>query len=118
MDRNRGFFINGNWVKPQGCDQHIILNPATGEQVGTTLMANRAIVDQAVDVAEQAFPALARMSATDRSDILFRAAALIDARTDEMAHLFLVPIQDGVHFTLWVRPGIYIKRISWIMCLL
>ena len=100
MDRNRGFFINGNWVKPQGCDQHIILNPATGEQVGTTLMANRAIVDQAVDVAEQAFPALARMSATDRSDILFRAAALIDARTDEMAHLLTLeqgkPVSDNV----------------------
>jgi succinate-semialdehyde dehydrogenase / glutarate-semialdehyde dehydrogenase len=100
MERNRGFYINGSWVKPQGCDRHIILNPATGEQVGTTLMANRIIVDQAVDVAERAFPAFSRMSALERSDILFRAAALIDARTDEMAHLLTLeqgkPVADNV----------------------
>lgn len=100
MNRNRGFFINGSWVKPQGCDQHIILNPATGEHVGTTLMADKAIVDQAVDVAETAFPAFARMSATERANILFRAADLIEARTDEMAHLLTLeqgkPVSDNV----------------------
>lgn len=100
MDNNRGFFINGAWVKPNGCDQHIIHNPATGERVGSTLLANRAIVDQAVGVAEQAFSAFARMSANERADILFRAAALIDARTPEMAVLLTreqgKPISDNV----------------------
>ena len=55
MDNDRGFFINGDWVKPGGCDQHIILNPATGARVGSTLLADRDIVDQAVTVAEGAF---------------------------------------------------------------
>ena len=100
MDNNRGFFINGAWVKPNGCDRHIIHNPATGERVGSTLLADRAIVDQAVDVAEQAFPAFARMSAIERADILFCAAALIDERTPEMAILLTreqgKPISDNV----------------------
>ena len=100
MNHDRGFFINGAWVKPQGCDQFIINNPATGERVGTTLLADEGIVDQAVDVAAAAFPAFARMSAFERADILFRAADLIDARTNEMAQLLTLeqgkPVTDNV----------------------
>ena len=100
MDRDRGFFVNGCWVKPNGCEQHTIVNPATGEHVGTTLLADAVIVNQAVDVAEQAFPAFAHLSASERADMLFRAADLIDARTDEMAYLLTLeqgkPVSDNV----------------------
>lgn len=100
MDRNRGFFIDGNWVKPQGHDEHIITNPASGERVGSTLLADWSVVDHAVEVAERASAAFARMDARERSSILSRAADLIDARTAEMAHLLTLeqgkPISDNV----------------------
>ena len=92
--------MDGQWVKPSGLDQHIILNPATGERVGSTLLANRAIVDKAVSVAERAFPAFARMSTSERAAILCRTADLIEARCDEMAHLLTLeqgkPVSDNV----------------------
>ena len=100
MDTDRGFFINGTWVKPTGCEQHIITNPATSERVGSTLLANAVIADQAVDVAVQAFPAYSRLSAPERADILFRAADLIDACTNEWAHLLTLeqgkPVSDNI----------------------
>lgn len=100
MERDRGFFIGGAWHKPQGAERFDITNPATGELVGSTLLADAAIVNRAVGAAERAAPALARMAPTERADILMRAAALIDARTAEMAHLLTLeqgkPISDNV----------------------
>ena len=100
VDMDRGFFIDGTWEKPQGYDIHVTHNPATGVRVGSTLLAVRAVVDRAVQVAERGAPGMARMMATDRAAILMCAANLIDARTEEMAQLLALeqgkPIPDNV----------------------
>jgi succinate-semialdehyde dehydrogenase/glutarate-semialdehyde dehydrogenase len=97
---DRGFFIDGQWIAPDDCDRFEVLNPATGARVGSTLLANGAVIDRAVAAAERAAPGLAAMAPSDRYDILFRAAALIDERTPEMARLLTEeqgkPIPDNV----------------------
>jgi succinate-semialdehyde dehydrogenase/glutarate-semialdehyde dehydrogenase len=97
---DRGFFIDGQWTAPSDCDRFEVLNPATGARVGSTLLANGAVIDRAVAAAERAAPCLAAMAPSDRYDILFRAAALIDERTPEMARLLTEeqgkPIPDNV----------------------
>lgn len=84
---DRGFFIDGAWRMPDGAERYAIVEPATGKPVGTTLLADEATVDQAVEAAERAAPAFASMHAGERAAILERAADLIDARADAMAVL-------------------------------
>ena len=49
---DRGFFINGRWEHPAGLERFDIINPANGEHVGSTLLADAAVVDRCVDAAE------------------------------------------------------------------
>lgn len=84
---DRGIFIDGGWRMPAGLERFNIANPATGEPVGSTLLADETMVDQAVAAAEKAAPALAALTGSERAAILTRAAHLIEARTDEMAVL-------------------------------
>ena len=98
--RDRGFFIAGQWDKPEGCETFTISNPATGERVGSTLLADKATVDRAVAAALAVRAEFEAMGARARGDILRRAADLIDARTPEMAYLLTEeqgkPVSDNI----------------------
>lgn len=72
---------------PQGADRFKIKDPATGEPVGSTLLADEQIVDEAVVHAEAAAPGFTAMHASERAALLNRAAALIDERVEAMALL-------------------------------
>ncbi len=87
MRMDRGFFINGAWTSPNDQDRFEIVDPATGDPVGSTLLADAAVVDQAVTHAEAAAPGFAQMHPRDRAAILERAAGLIEARAEDMALL-------------------------------
>lgn len=84
---DRGFFINGQWEHPAGLDRFDIVNPANGELVGSTLLADAATVDRCVGAAQTAATAFALMPARTRSDMLHKAVRLIEERADEMARL-------------------------------
>ena len=84
---DRGIFINGSWQYPSGLERFDIADPATGEHVGSTLLADPGTVDRSVSVAERATPVLSDLGGTGRSAILDRAADLMEARVDEMALL-------------------------------
>lgn len=96
---DRGFFINGQWQKPDGMETFVIKDPATGARVGSTLLADGSTIDQAVSYAEKAAPAFARMSAQERASILCRAADLIEERVAAMARILTLeqgkPIADN-----------------------
>lgn len=82
---DRGFFLNGDWTSPKGAERFLIADPATGEAVGSTLLADPETVDLAVSYAEAAAAGFAAMHARERAAILERAAALIEARVEDMA---------------------------------
>ncbi len=84
---DRGFFINGAWHTPQGAERFKITDPATGEAVGSTVLADERIVDEAVGHAEAAAPGFAALPAGERAALLTRAAALIEERVEAMALL-------------------------------
>ncbi|MCP4319369.1 MAG: aldehyde dehydrogenase family protein [Hyphomicrobiales bacterium] len=84
---DRGIFIDGNWQLPAGLERFDICDPASGEPVGSTLLADEATVDQAVASAEKAAPVLAGLHAGERATMLEAAADLIEARVEEMAVL-------------------------------
>lgn len=84
---DRGIFIDGRWRKPAGLDCFEIDDPATGEPVGSTFLADEATVDLAVAAAEKAVPVVAGLSGEDRASLLNRGADLVEARVEEMALL-------------------------------
>ncbi len=84
---DRGFFIDGEWRKPKGKETFVVLDPATGEFVGSTLLADAEIVDMAVAAAKRVEKSFAAMPAEERAAILKRAADLIEARVEDMAVL-------------------------------
>lgn len=84
---DRGFFINGQWEMPAGLDRFAITNPANGEPVGSTLLADAAVVDRCVDAAEKVATSFTLMSARERANMLRTAASLIEERAKDMARL-------------------------------
>ena len=59
--RERDLFIDGHWRTAQSRRRLAINDPATGERVGSTAMADAADVDAAVNAAERALPGWAAM---------------------------------------------------------
>jgi acyl-CoA reductase-like NAD-dependent aldehyde dehydrogenase len=97
---DRGIFISGRWERPAGLDTYEIRDPADGSRVGSTLMADAAVVDRAVAAAEAAAPGLAATPARDRAAMLRKAADLIEAQSAEMARLLTreqgKPVSDNL----------------------
>lgn len=84
---DRGIFLDGRWQFPRHLERFEIHDPATGERVGSTLLADGTTVDAAVAAAEKATPAIAALSGEERAALLNRTADLIEARVEEMALL-------------------------------
>ncbi|MBN9600662.1 MAG: NAD-dependent succinate-semialdehyde dehydrogenase [Afipia sp.] len=77
-------YIDGQWR--DGSETRIpVLNPATGETIGTLAHAGRKDLDDALAAADRAFHKWKRTSAMERSQIMRRAAALIRERADAIA---------------------------------
>ncbi|WP_136660524.1 aldehyde dehydrogenase family protein [Nitratireductor sp. XY-223] len=84
---DRGLFIDGAWRFPEALERFDITDPASGEPVGSTLLADAETVDYAVAAAETAAPVMAGLRAEERAAILERAADLIETRVEDMAVL-------------------------------
>lgn len=97
---NRALCIGGEWVPSLSGDTIEVRDPATGELVGTSAVANAADVDRAVAAAQAGFMRWNLLTADERAQILLRAAQLVDERTPEMAELLTreqgKPIPDSV----------------------
>ncbi|MGO3147456.1 MAG: aldehyde dehydrogenase family protein [Leucobacter sp.] len=97
---DRGLCIGGEWVPSLSGGTVEVHDPATGELVGTSAVANAADVDRAVTSAQEGFRRWNLLTADERADILLRAAALIDERVDEIAVLLTreqgKPVPDSV----------------------
>ncbi len=77
-------YIDGQWR--DGSEKRIpVLNPATGETIGTLAHAGRKDLDDALAAAERAFQKWKKTSAMERSQIMRRAAALVRERAEAIA---------------------------------
>ena len=79
--------IGGAWVGADDGATIEVVNPATGELIGTIPSVGRAEVKRAVEAAHAAFPAWAARTAADRSAILMKLAGLIRDNVDTLAEL-------------------------------
>ncbi len=80
-------FIDGQWTKGAGGRSIPVVNPATGEPIGTVAHADKSDLDRALEAADKGFRQWRKVSAFDRSKIMRKAADLLRARADAIAPL-------------------------------
>ncbi len=79
--------IGGAWVGANSGETHDVLNPATGEVIGTIPWAGRAETKTAIDAAHAAFKTWSRTLATERAVALLRMAAIMRENVDLLASM-------------------------------
>ena len=79
-------FINGQWRDGSG-DRLAVLNPATGETIGTLGNATEADLNEALSAAEDGFQTWRITSPLERSKLMRRAADLLRDRVEAVARL-------------------------------
>jgi succinate-semialdehyde dehydrogenase / glutarate-semialdehyde dehydrogenase len=80
-------FIDGVWTKAAAGRSLPVVNPATGEVIGSVAHAERDDLDRALAAAEQGFAQWRKVSAFDRSKLMRKAADLLRQRADAIAPL-------------------------------
>jgi len=80
-------FIDGHWTKAAGGRSIPVVNPATGEPIGTVAHADKADLDRALEAADKGFRIWRKVSAFDRSKVMRKAADLLRSRVDAIAPL-------------------------------
>ena len=81
-----GHLINGAIVSPDSRTLDIN-NPATGISSKQVCMASKATVEEAITVAEAAFPEWRNTSAINRARVMFRFKELLEKNADEIVRL-------------------------------
>jgi len=79
-------YIDGGWSDGQG-EALPVLNPATGERIGSVAHAQPADLDRALAAAERGLEQWRRTSGFERARVLRRAAALLRERAEQIAQL-------------------------------
>ncbi|MBN8908891.1 MAG: aldehyde dehydrogenase family protein, partial [Rhodospirillales bacterium] len=87
MYPNVELLIDGAWTKASGGRTLTVVNPATGEPIGTVAHADRSDLDRALEAAEKGFATWRKVSAYDRSKLMRKAADLLRSRADDIARL-------------------------------
>jgi succinate-semialdehyde dehydrogenase / glutarate-semialdehyde dehydrogenase len=78
-------FIDGEWLGPSGRKTGDVINPATGETIGTLPHASKADLDRALDAAQRGFLAWRKVSPNERAKVLRKAGELFRERADHIA---------------------------------
>lgn len=79
-------YINGEWLDI-GRVKTDIINPYSGERLGTSYLASSEDIEQALSSAQHAKKQIAGISAIDRSKLLTKAATLLEEQKDHFAKL-------------------------------
>jgi succinate-semialdehyde dehydrogenase / glutarate-semialdehyde dehydrogenase len=87
MNHEVSLFIDGAWGAAQAGRTDPVVNPATGEPIGSVAHAERVDLDRALAAAQKGFETWRRVSAYERSKIMRKAAGLMRDRLDAIARL-------------------------------
>lgn len=82
-----GKYFNGEWV--EGAEQTPVIEPATGDVLGHVAMVNAASVTESAEAARVAQRKWALLASEERSAIMRRAAALMEAHQAEIIELLV-----------------------------
>src|SRR3954453_17025679 len=80
-------FIDGSWGPAAGGRTIAVVNPATGDKIGTVPHAATSDLDRALEAADKGFKTWRKVSAFDRSKVMRKAADLLRERSAAMSDL-------------------------------
>jgi succinate-semialdehyde dehydrogenase / glutarate-semialdehyde dehydrogenase len=80
-------FIDGQWTKATGGHTIPVVNPASGDVIGTVAHAQKSDLDRALEAAEKGFKVWRKVSAFDRSKLMRKAADILRERAATIAPL-------------------------------
>jgi aldehyde dehydrogenase (NAD+) len=112
-------FIGGKWVDSVSGKCFPTLNPATGERICDVAEGDKADIDLAVKAARKAFESgpWSKMSAAERGKLLYKLAAAIDSRKEELAALETLdngkPYRDSIAADLPLTVKCYEYYAGW-----
>src|SRR5712672_4258638 len=87
MYSNVNLFIDGAWRPAIGGKTLSVLNPATGEAIGTVAHAEKADLDIALAAAQKGFETWRKVSAHERYRLMRKAADILRSRAGDIATL-------------------------------
>jgi succinate-semialdehyde dehydrogenase/glutarate-semialdehyde dehydrogenase len=82
-----GLFVDGAWRPAASGKTFEVRNPATGEVIARCADGGRDEVRAAIEAAHAAFPAWSQTPAEQRAAVLYKAAALMNERVEELARI-------------------------------
>ena len=85
--KNYKMYINGEWIEAQGQKRLEVINPATGEVLGTVPKGGKEEAKNAIQAAHEAFPSWSSLTAASRSAYLKKVYELMIAHQDETAQI-------------------------------
>jgi aldehyde dehydrogenase (NAD+) len=85
MDEHLSFYIDGQWVQPEGRRTLDVINPATEESFARIALGTEADVHSAVSAAKRAFSSYSRTSRKERLDLLESILNVYKKRYDDIA---------------------------------
>lgn len=83
----QGIYIDGQWRDAASGKTFEVTDPATGRVIATVSDAGAEDAKAAIDAASKALPEWAKLTAYQRSEILYKAHSLMMERQDELAKL-------------------------------
>ncbi len=114
-------YIDGQWCEARSGARFSVLNPATGEEIGTVPDGGAEDARAAVDAASAAFPSWAGQTAFARSALLHQAYRIMMERQEELAQTMTkeqgkplraarIEVQYAADFLIWFAEEA--KRVS------
>jgi aldehyde dehydrogenase (NAD+) len=85
MDEHLSFYIDGQWVQPEGRRTLDVINPATEESFARIALGTEADVHSAVSAAKRAFSSYSRTSRKERIELLESILSVYKKRYDDVA---------------------------------
>ena len=101
----RKFFINGEWVQPQGRRELDVINPATEQPVGKILLGTVEDVNAATHAARQAFEGFSQTSREERVALLERIMKVFQTNMPRLAQAISDEMGAPLKFALQAQAG-------------
>jgi aldehyde dehydrogenase (NAD+) len=100
MQTLQQLYIGGNWRDPAGTGTIPVISPYTEQVIATVPDGTPADIDHAIDAARRSFDAgtWRLRSAAERADLLSRALALLEERSDELGRLITAEMGSTAAF--------------------
>src|SRR5699024_1845570 len=86
-------YINGEWVESKTTEFEEVVNQATEEVIAKVPLSTRAELDEAAEVAQEAFKTWSKISVPKRGKYFFRLQQLLENNREELARL--VTLENG-----------------------